>query len=292
MDRYSFIIENILATCVFAMKRSDTSAWFYNDTVPIDYSNIILISDGEGIFERNDEKIIVKRGDIVFYENIKSRKMRTTDKHFLENYTVNFRYIFTNYYHPCNWNTKWSFEPGNIPLDFVTSIKDEVVFSQLERMFENLCLLYTNKSPIFQRRVQMLLTEILNKIFMYLKNKDTNYSNINRVNNIINYMTYNIGNKILVDDLAKSEHISVPYLITIFKNVTNHTPIEYLNILRLDHAKKLLQIGTSISDITHITGFADISYFSKVFKKSEGVSPAVWRKQNLENFISPNTYGL
>jgi len=60
--------------------------------------------------------------------------------------------------------------------------------------------------------------------------------------------------------------------------------INYINKKRMEKAKKLLStMDTTISDIARQTGFYNISYFSKMFKKYTGLTPSEYR--NSHNLI-------
>lgn len=67
------------------------------------------------------------------------------------------------------------------------------------------------------------------------------------------------------------------YLRRCFKKETGLTPVQYLNQMKINLAKKLLLNATHprypISHIAYLSGFYDVGYFSRVFKKLEGVSP-------------------
>jgi len=64
------------------------------------------------------------------------------------------------------------------------------------------------------------------------------------------------------------------YLSTAFKKAFSMGINEYINTLRFQHARTLMQQGfTSISDISFQCGFKDAQYFSKVFKRKSGLSP-------------------
>ncbi len=61
----------------------------------------------------------------------------------------------------------------------------------------------------------------------------------------------------------------------------NMTFIDYLNLTRIRESKKFLaDEKLSIGDIAVKLGFNDQSYFTKVFKKHEGMTPGKYRKQN------------
>ena len=72
------------------------------------------------------------------------------------------------------------------------------------------------------------------------------------------------------------------HLRRLFKRATGCSPLEYLINLRIDHAKKLMRqngyLGYSVTQIAALSGFEEISYFSRSFKKKVGMSPMQYMK--------------
>jgi transcriptional regulator GlxA family with amidase domain len=65
-----------------------------------------------------------------------------------------------------------------------------------------------------------------------------------------------------------------------FKKATGDTPLEYLQQLRIEAARKLLETTfESIDGITRKSGYEDISSFRKLFKKYTGLSPSAYRRK-------------
>ena len=51
--------------------------------------------------------------------------------------------------------------------------------------------------------------------------------------------------------------------------------------LRINYAKELINSGEySIADVSFISGFSDVSYFSREFKKSTGLTPKDYANKN------------
>lgn len=74
--------------------------------------------------------------------------------------------------------------------------------------------------------------------------------------------------------LAELCEISEPYLRRLFQRAFCVSPAVYMRNLRLKYAKELLRAGGySISEAAMLSGFGDIAYFSREFKKATGVSP-------------------
>ena len=76
------------------------------------------------------------------------------------------------------------------------------------------------------------------------------------------------------------------YLRTEFKAVTSKTPIQFLNDLRIEHAKRLFEIyggNLSVAETARSCGFFDQAYFARLFRRKTGVSPAQYRATGEQN---------
>jgi YesN/AraC family two-component response regulator len=82
-----------------------------------------------------------------------------------------------------------------------------------------------------------------------------------------------------LEDLAGIFYLDKSYLSRIFKEVTNFTVNEFINLQKIDHARNLiLDDSLSIEDISKKLGYERLSYFDRVFKKYVGMSPLQYRK--------------
>ncbi|MBK0378443.1 helix-turn-helix domain-containing protein [Mucilaginibacter segetis] len=70
-----------------------------------------------------------------------------------------------------------------------------------------------------------------------------------------------------------------------FKRITGESPNQYHLNLRLERAKNLLATTVlNINEIAYQTGFDSVFYFSKLFKKKNGISPKIYRKNDNANY--------
>ena len=84
---------------------------------------------------------------------------------------------------------------------------------------------------------------------------------------------------ITLDDLCRHFARSKSHISHMFKSSSGMTIRAYANLLKLEDAKKLLsETDLSITEIALDTGFNDVSYFIKLFKKQFGISPLKYRK--------------
>ncbi len=90
----------------------------------------------------------------------------------------------------------------------------------------------------------------------------------------------NFSQKLDLDLLAETHHISRFYLAHIFREVTGYSLKEYLMLCRISYAcQQLSEADHPIRDIAEASGFHDMSNFSRSFKETIGISPSDFRKK-------------
>ena len=120
--------------------------------------------------------------------------------------------------------------------------------------------------------------EILFLLWDYNQNKNINYGVINMVENVIKYVSANYQHQLTLKNLADVNGISVSYLNHIFKNVTSSSPFEFLIRYRIERACDFLANGVPAREAARMSGFNDIFYFGKCFKKQVGTPPGKYKK--------------
>ena len=94
------------------------------------------------------------------------------------------------------------------------------------------------------------------------------------------YVKNNLARKLTLNELARNLHCSTVTLTEHFKREFGITINEYITKKRMDLAEKiLLSTDKPLREIATLTGFADVEYFSRTFKKHHGISPASWRRE-------------
>ncbi len=112
--------------------------------------------------------------------------------------------------------------------------------------------------------------------------KSRNKDNYQAARAAAEYIKRHFKEKISVADVGKSVHLSGSYLSHIFSETFGRTLTEYLTDVRVEYAKKLLaKPKLSISEVAYECGFEDVSYFSRVFKKAEGITPRDFKKKKI-----------
>jgi transcriptional regulator GlxA family with amidase domain len=94
------------------------------------------------------------------------------------------------------------------------------------------------------------------------------------------YIESNVGQKISVDKLAGLFLISRRNFERRFKKATANTPVEYVQRVRIEAAKKSLEEGReNINEVMYAVGYSDSKAFRTTFKKITGLSPLDYRKK-------------
>ncbi len=86
--------------------------------------------------------------------------------------------------------------------------------------------------------------------------------------------------RVSVQQMAELAGLNDRTFLRRFRKATGEAPLEYLQRLRIEQAKRLLSGGTSeLGAITRAVGYADVSSFRRLFKQIVGVTPVVYRKR-------------
>ncbi|MGN0542886.1 MAG: response regulator [Acutalibacteraceae bacterium] len=104
------------------------------------------------------------------------------------------------------------------------------------------------------------------------------------INKIVRFVQNHLAEEISLSVLAEEFHFSTQYVSQLFKNEIGVNFLTYLTNIRMEKAKKLL-LGTDlpIAEVSEQSGYGDYRVFTKVFKKSEGVTPSQYRRDFLED---------
>jgi len=97
------------------------------------------------------------------------------------------------------------------------------------------------------------------------------------------YVTCNAQRDFRLEDIAKHVGMNRTSFCVFFKRSTGRTFISYLNAYRMKLACKLLREShLSVSEVCYKSGFNDVPYFNRSFKRMFGMSPTEYRNQGKE----------
>ncbi|QJD84704.1 AraC family transcriptional regulator [Cohnella herbarum] len=98
---------------------------------------------------------------------------------------------------------------------------------------------------------------------------------------LVRHMEMFFTEDISLDRLAERSGYTQSYVSRLFREITEFSPQQYLNELRMSAATSYLYTtNMSVQKIAEAVGYPGIHYFSRMFKKKFGVSPSEWRQKH------------
>ena len=95
----------------------------------------------------------------------------------------------------------------------------------------------------------------------------------------LEFIETSYASPLTLKDLSASAQMTPKYFCKFFQEMTHRTPIDYLNYYRIEQACYLLSTTTqSVTEVAYNTGFNDLSYFIKIFKRYKGITPKQYAK--------------
>lgn len=239
--------------------------WHDSNFVPV-YNKFYFIREGEGF---------VKLRDRVYYPQPGELYMLSSGV--LQSYGTTSENTFAKYW--CHFEAR----VGDLPLFQVldTPISIQVADpAGLSAHFDRLIELSRQPSLTSGIRAQALLLEIIATYLdgcAYVHTNQAATSSVSRISDVLTYISEHLNENLTVERMAAMAHFHPNYFIPLFKNLTGYPPIQYINRLRMEKAKRLLaQADTRITDIAEQVGM-ELPYFSRSFKEYAGLSPSVYR---------------
>lgn len=127
-------------------------------------------------------------------------------------------------------------------------------------------------------KLTSLLTHLMRDAYIPLSVVGTGQTARN-MQEVKEYLDAHFADKISLDELAERFFLNKYHLLRRFKSQFTTTPNDYLRGLRITKAKQLLRFSDlSIEKIGAACGMSDPNYFTRTFKKLEGVTPGDFRR--------------
>lgn len=93
------------------------------------------------------------------------------------------------------------------------------------------------------------------------------------------YLEAHYAERVTLPQLAAQTSLSPFHLVRVFRRATGITPHAYLESVRIRHAQRLLEQGEAPATVAFATGFSSQSHFTERFRRTLGVTPAVYADQ-------------
>lgn len=142
------------------------------------------------------------------------------------------------------------------------------------------CLLIKNTENI-DELIQTLISSIQDLDTRLSQQSEMISSDNELIEHALQYIHLNYSKELTLQNVADHIHISRNYFSILFKKQLNQNFIDYVIDLRIKKAKELLMnTKMKVYEVARDSGFKDVKYFSKLFKKMTGFSAGDYRNQH------------
>lgn len=151
--------------------------------------------------------------------------------------------------------------------------------NRIQTFMQLFSLLGNDLTPQSVEIIYLKLQQVLASIIYNNLNSDETENDV--VDRSIIYMKGNLLKTFRIRELADQVNYSVSRYSELFRKKTGRSPVQYFIRLKIHKSCQLLYFTkATVKDICQQIGFEDPFYFSRMFKKSMGISPLKYRKQH------------
>ena len=217
---------------------------------------ITYISDGVLNYDGNGHFYSLKKGDVIC--NLFTKSICFSSDVFHEHHTVGFTVDFEI----CDSE---DITLPALPFCLINSASSDEILNIIDRIIKNRTIYPENAlkcSGLFLELINLISNE-------YTKNLSfSNYSEIKYVKKAKKYIYEHIHEPIMQKNVARHLAITPEYLCSIFKKSEGCSLINYVNRIKLEKVKALMeQERITLQKASELYGFTDPSYVSRLYKK-------------------------
>lgn len=237
---------------------------------------ILYIIDGSGELIINEHRYPIKRFDLIMLDENEQHHIIDDERNLINLYNI--------YYTPELWNGAEARALFNfLPLPYenrVLSTIENPMLANTASLIRDILYESKNSTPEYAFLARARLTELIVNIRRHIRSRSAGKTQSekytpteHKVLMLARHMETYYYQNFAIEKMASMVPLGKRQFSRIFKKVTQVNFKEYLNRVRIDKAKQMLRIRKDIASVCFETGFKDISYFYKIFKKEAGMTP-------------------
>ncbi|OUS27970.1 AraC family transcriptional regulator [Thalassotalea sp. 42_200_T64] len=178
----------------------------------------------------------------------------------------------------------YDFSPPHIAKQFAVDDKKVLVGEEVSSRLElnvtkggSMAWFTTSKRPLYSKDGSIIGTY---GISQHIEQTNVEPAGLSLLQKPVDYIRDNYANEFSIKQLAEHSHLSVSALERRFKKYLAKTPLQFINEVRLEQARRMLiETSEPISRVASHCGFSEHSYFSRQFVKFFKVLPSDFRKK-------------
>ena len=243
-----------------------------------------MVEDGEGELVYEGKKYELKTGDVVFIDCRKAYSHSTG----MNLNTGLWSLRWCHFYGPSMPAIYAKYcERGGLPVIRGADVGCGADMghgsdaSQYSTIISDIYTLASSSDYIRDMRINGKLNDLLTLLMesSWHREAHTNAPKKMEISQVKSFLDEHYKEKLSLESMASHFFIDKHYLARLFKEQYGVTLVTYLQQVRITHAKRMLRFtDKSIEEIGLECGIGELNYFSRVFKKLEGVSPSEFRR--------------
>ncbi|MDT8718613.1 helix-turn-helix transcriptional regulator [Clostridium sp. 19966] len=247
----------------------------------------LLVTEGRALFQIETSSYEVKKGEAIFINRDEIHAGFAINNSSCNYRAIVFNSAFLSSRNSDDIQNKYITPLVNGHFLVPRHIKPETPWgrSVLDKLSE-IFVFEEEKNAAYEMLIKANLYTMLSKMLtadkgrlQHLENSENSYKT-ERLKEVLNYIHDNYGEHITVKQLAEKINMSEGHFTRFFKQMTNRTPIDYINSYRMNMAAYLLENSQKkILDISMEVGFSNFSYFINTFKKYMNCTPSKYLKR-------------
>ena len=153
----------------------------------------------------------------------------------------------------------------------------------IRNLVDKIIRTFNEKPPEYMNMIFFLTTSLIIEFLQIIAGNNefepSHKFNDIRINNAIKFIEENITENITVSDVAKHIHLSPKQLTRIFESALFVSPGSYIKNYKAKYIRNLLMdINLSLSDISEMMGYNDVSAMIRFYKNATGDTPYNFRR--------------
>ena len=245
----------------------------------VDFAELTLITDGSARHVVGGDSYPISSGEVFVIHQRVVHGYEETDKLRLYNIMFDPRLLPDSDISE-SAGFKALFSPERASRSFSSHLSlDSRDLESVAHLFRRIYREYSEKRVGWKTAVQgdfLKLTVVLSRLYDFDRVKGDH--GMEKIAGAAAYIERNYAENISVAKLAEMSNYSVRQFIRLFKKAFGCIPTEYIANLRMQKARELLRgKAASITDIALFCGYGDSNYFSRIFRKYNGMTPSEYR---------------
>lgn len=247
-----------------------------------EHIELLFFKEGSAIVECNYTPIEVAPLDVVILNPTDLHRIISTSDYLSYHVIIiDVKMLLGQYLDTCN--TKYISPIDQNSIIFKNKInKNELI----NKCLDDIILEFAEKKIGYELEIKSSIYHLFvlllrNHVEKYLTQSEYNMriKYLERFNTLFKYIEKHYNEKITISHCAKMLNITDSHFCHLIKIITGKTLSNYVNYIRFLKAKTLLKsTDMSITEIALATGFNDIAYFTRIFRRLSNTSPSEYRK--------------